>query len=290
MTDAELFEQFSIYQQGMAFSVHTIRRRRLALGRFARHMAPASVLTAKAADLDQWLSKLRSVRTKHAYQSDVKNFFRWAHSRGVIDVDPLAHTRNVRVPKAVPSPAPAEIIAAAFAIAQPDVQLALMLGALAGLRVSEIVGLDAADVHLDADPPILIVRGGKGGESRVIPLHPTLQTMLEGRTGWLFPHRNAGYSGPLRAQTLAVRIADTLTTAAGGRRITTHKLRHYFGTETARWAKGNMVLVASLMGHSSMDTTLGYVGWTPTEGAEVVAKMTLAVDDELARRRQQRAG
>ena len=68
-------------------------------------------------------------------------------------------------------------------------------------------------------------------------MHPTLKTMLRGRTRWIFGKHNAGWgTGPITAGNLADEVAATLTKAAGGRRYTTHQLRHTFGTETARWS------------------------------------------------------
>ena len=44
----------------------------------------------------------------------------------------------------------------------------------AGLRVSEALALEVADLSLDAELPTLRVRQGKGRKSRIVPLHPEL--------------------------------------------------------------------------------------------------------------------
>jgi len=107
--------------------------------------------------------------------------------------------------------------------------------------------------------------------------------MLRGQSGWFFPN---GHGGHLRPQSLAMRIRKVLE-RAGIPRFTPHQLRHYFGSEAARWSGGNIILVSQLMGHENTNTTMGYIGWTPTEGAEVVAKITgSSVEDELAARRR----
>ena len=53
---------------------------------------------------------------------------------------------------------------------------------------------------------------------------------------------------------------------------TPHQLRHTFGTEFARVSNGNLVQLAALMGHDSIDTTMGYVGWAG-DGADAVGRM-----------------
>ena len=189
----------------------------------------------------------------------------------------------IKVPRSMPKPASAEAITAAYTTADGDVQTMILLGALAGLRRAEIAGLDQADLYLDTEPPVIHVRQGKGGRDRVVPIHPTLLANLGERTCWLYRPRSRRYSpdrvGKLLAQALSV----------GDRRITGHQLRHHFGTEAARWSKGNVILVGQLMGHASPNTTMGYIGWNPVEGAEVIAQMlaplpTASVDDLSARR------
>lgn len=283
MTDGELFEAFAEYQRGRAFSVHTVIRRRRSLASFARHMAPASVTTATAVDVEEWLRRLRAPRTRHAYRSDLASFFRWAQRRELVTSNPMPLVDPVKVPKALPKPAPVEAIAAALATASGDVQLAILLGALAGLRRSEIAALERQDFHLEAVPPVLVVRNGKGGKDRVVPVHPLIAERVQGVTGWLFP--SPVRSGPVGSDHLGARIAVALS--ASGQHVTAHQLRHYFGTEVARATAGNLVLVGQLMGHESPTTTAGYVAWTGAEGAAAVAG--LAGFDEVSERRRRRS-
>jgi len=284
VADRQLVEAFTTYQTSRAFSPNTLNRRRLSLTRFAAHMAPASITTATAADIDDWTAKLRSARTRHAYRSDLSVFFRWALRRGLVEHNPMLDTDGVRVPKSLPKPAKAEAITAAFTVASAELQLALLLGALAGLRISEVVALDANNVHLDADPPVLIVRDGKWGKDRIVPLHPRLIPMLRGQPGWFFPN---GRGGHVSTATISYMLKRTLERNGITPRFTMHSLRHYFGSEAAKWSGGNLILVASLMGHENTNTTMGYIGWSPNDGAEVVAKITGgAAADELAARRR----
>ncbi len=48
----------------------------------------------------------------------------------------------------------------------------------AGLRVSEVLALEVADLQLEGERSTLRVRCGKGGRSRLVPVHPELRAGL----------------------------------------------------------------------------------------------------------------
>ena len=49
---------------------------------------------------------------------------------------------------------------------------------MAGLRIAEALALEVGDLSLDAEPPTLRVRAGKGNMSRIVPMHRELQAAL----------------------------------------------------------------------------------------------------------------
>ncbi|MTA13924.1 MAG: tyrosine-type recombinase/integrase [Actinobacteria bacterium] len=284
MTDAELLQAFEAYQLSRAFSPHTVKRRRASLGKFARYLAPTSLTAATWQDAEEYLGMFQASRTRHAYKCDLSAFYRWAERRKLVDGNPIALVDPVRVPRSMPRPAPVEAVAAAFATSDGDTQVMVLLGALAGLRRAEIANLQPGDIYLDADPQVIHVRHGKGDKDRVVPIHPTLAEHLARRSCWLFQARARRYS----PDAVGRRLRQALS--IDGQRITGHQLRHYFGTEAARWSAGNVVLVGQLMGHADPNTTIGYIRWSPAQGAEVVGKIvTAGVDDELSARRRRSA-
>ena len=50
----------------------------------------------------------------------------------------------------------------------------------AGLRVLEALDLEVRDLSLDTPNPTIRVRSGKGGKSRLVPVHPELHWGLSG--------------------------------------------------------------------------------------------------------------
>jgi integrase len=260
-------EAFVEYQRGRAFSGKTIRRRATAINSFLDFMEPAGLAEATPNDVEEWLRGFPGAQTRYSYRSDIKMLYRWAVRRSLAGANPVDDTDPPRLPKRLPRPLQPADLAAALAVADGDVQLMLLLGAFAGLRVSEIAGLSVAAVHLDRDPPVLFVEQGKGRKDRVVPLHPTLCTRLRGLSpGWVFPGRD----GHLTANTVSKRIASVFELVS--LEAVPHQLRHTFGTEFARVAKGNLVAVAEVMGHESISTTKLYVGWSP-ETAKLIGEM-----------------
>lgn len=153
----------------------------------------------------------------------------------------------------------------------------VLLGLLAGLRVSEISALNATDVALSAKLGAVKIWHGKGDKFREVPLHPALRKAL---SVWLKTRESAsdalflGRDGErLGARSIGVMIAK-LGRRAGIEGLTAHVLRHTFATQLIR-AGTDTVLVAELMGHSSLDTTRRYSLPSAEDRAKAVEALSL---------------
>lgn len=105
----------------------------------------------------------------------------------------------------------------------------------AGLRISEITALGLGNVRLSARKGRLIVRSGKGGRYREVPIHPVL---LENLALWINEERPP-WPGAANNPNID---------------FTTQILRHTVGTNPVRQGH-DIVLVAELMGHARLETT-----------------------------------
>jgi site-specific recombinase XerD len=140
-----------------------------------------------------------------------------------------------------------------------------LLPLYAGTRIAEIGALDVTDVRLSARKGELYLIG-KGEKSRAVPVHPKLREAL---AAWLAerPSKTGADSdalfisarGGTRMTTDALAdVIDGATSAAGLEdHVTSHTLRHTFGTELVR-SGVDLVTVAELMGHASLETTRLY--------------------------------
>jgi site-specific recombinase XerD len=251
-----LAEQFANYQRMRGYSEHTLKRRATTLRSLARSIYPTGLADATPQQVERLLSIHAKPRTRHAYLSDLRAFYRWAYRRSLVDNDPTALIDGVRVPRTLPRPVehPERITDAT----NPDTALMVALALYAGLRRADIARLAAEDCHGGH----IVVRGGKGGKDRVVPMHAKIASLLAGRTGPLFA---------CNADTVGRRIKQHL--ASCGITATAHQLRHTFGTELARVSGGDLVLIGGMMGHTTTTTTLGYTQLGGDKGAAAVAAM-----------------
>lgn len=155
----------------------------------------------------------------------------------------------------------------------------------AGTRISETTGLDADDIRMSARKGHLIVRYGKNGRYREVPLHPKLRAVLREwlreRSSWkgadtspaLFLNRRGGRLSARSAYTALRAIADAAGLPLGRDGIfTPHVLRHTAGTTMTRQGT-DIVIVAELLGHT-LETARRYSLPTHHDRQKAIERLT----------------
>ena len=128
-----------------------------------------------------------------------------------------------------------------------------------GLRVSEITHLKVSDI--DSARMLIRVEQGKGRKDRYVMLSPDLLALLREwwlsarPKGWLFPGRDPGQ--PVTARQLDRACKAAAATAALGKRVSMHTLRHSFATHLLE-RKTDVRVIQALLGHKKLDTTARY--------------------------------
>jgi integrase/recombinase XerC len=145
-----------------------------------------------------------------------------------------------------------------------------------GLRISECAALDLDDVYAQGRKNRVIVRDGKGGRYRQIPLR------VEGCDAvlaWL-QERARKFAGKETDPALFVnQVGGRMSTSAldlivrkvgedAGLQISAHILRHSLLTNLVR-SNADLVLVAEIGGHKSLETTRRYS--QPTKADKLMA-------------------
>jgi site-specific recombinase XerD len=159
-------------------------------------------------------------------------------------------------------------------------RLLLALLAYAGLRRSELLGLDWDDVELERR--LIRVRKAKGGRQRVVPIHPALEPLfldyLRFRTRDPEPALFTGVQGKRLSVTILTQTFLRYARAAGvteRKRVTPHTLRHVFASELLR-AGANLRQIQELLGHKHLDSTQRYTHVTAHELRGAVKRLHFA--------------
>ena len=232
--------------------------------RFFGHFSDRSPETLGEADVRVYLHHLIDVRRVSAYTHKMALAgIRFLFERTLGRPEEVARIPWPKVVDGLPVVlAHAELVALfRAAAATPLVRVALLCAYGSGLRVSEAMRLQVADV--DSARGVLLVREGKGSKSRITVLPPRLLLALrrywrEARPPgpWLFP-------GGTRTGHVGVHVLEDgfarARRAAGIKRpgVRFHSLRHSFATHMLEAGVDVRVLQA-LLGHQRVDTTTRY--------------------------------
>jgi site-specific recombinase XerD len=164
-------------------------------------------------------------------------------------------------PKTLPSVLSPEEVLRLVEAAPPGRDRTLLRTAYAcGLRINELLHLRINDI--DSARMVVVVRQGKGGKDRLVPLSSRLLDELRAywrqyrpRT-WLFP--GARPQQPMHASNVQ-RMCQRLVARAGlSKRTTPHTLRHSFATHMLE-AGVDLLTLQAILGHGNLDTTAHYL-------------------------------
>ena len=142
----------------------------------------------------------------------------------------------------------------------------------AGLRASEVVGLELDDVTVAPRSGQVVCRHGKGNKQRTVPLsieaRRVVQTYLETRPPIDCQAVFIGERGALTYSGL--RAICSKYAAITGVAFTAHKLRHSFAHRFLNQTNNDLVGLAQILGHESLNTTSIY---TRRDDAELQASI-----------------
>ena len=256
-----------------------------------------SLAEVRPADLRRFLADEATRRPAPSSQARtvaaLKCFFRFLLENEQIERDPAQVLRTPRKHEALPDVLDRRELARILeTVERDDVwdrkhdgkrerdRLLLALLAYAGLRRSELLGLDWTDVDLERR--LLRVRKAKGGPQRILPIHPALEPLfldyLQMRAHDPEPALFVGVQGRRLSQTIMTQTFLRYARAADvseRKRVTPHTLRHVFASELLR-AGANLRQIQVLLGHKHLDSTQRYTRVTAHELRGAVKRLQFA--------------
>jgi len=210
-----------------------------------------------------------SGRTLAYMLSGWRGFFNWLVKHRGFPHNPCAGLRAPKSPKALPKALSPDLMArllesAAEGPAQSRDKAMFELFYSSGLRLAELVGLDAADGEGVLRQGEVTVTG-KGAKTRTVPVGgkacTAIAAWLAERPGLARPEERALFVGARgrRIAPSSVRYALSQWARRIGlpQHVHPHMLRHSFATHVLQ-SSGDLRAVQEMLGHSSISTTQVY--------------------------------
>jgi integrase/recombinase XerC len=269
----DLVERWRRLMEARGLSPHTIRNYALDVGALARHLTArgGGLLEATPVACAEYFSQLEMAPVSRARRlSGVKAFYRWLVRERLVASSPVKLVPRPRVPRREGRALAVHQVAAALSAPSTETVLGLRDRALlellygAGLRISELAGLDVDEV--DFKGRILRVMG-KGMKQRLCPVNAGALRALAAYLARRGPGRelhaafldNRGKR--MTEQAIRLRVRKHAA-AAGLGRVTPHQLRHAFATHLMENG-ARTEDIRDLLGHSDLSTTQLYLHVTP---------------------------
>ena len=256
------------------YSRHTDRAIRSDLAKFARWFVtannerfdPARITVRDVADFRDHLLRVRrqAAATVNRALVSVRRFLAYLVRSGALPANPGESVKELRrmptVPKGLTTSEVRKIMREVEL--RQDRRAAAVLGLMlyGGLRVGDVVGLETGDLVLGPRSGQVVCRFGKGNKQRTVPLsleaRRTLAAYLETRPPIDGQAVFIGERGPL--STDGVRAICSKYSAITGVRFTPHTLRHTFAHRFLATTSNDIVALAQILGHESLNTTSIY--------------------------------
>ena len=270
----ESFLDHLLLERGLA--VQTIAAYRVDLEHFGLFLEalgnpePESLSQAQVSDYILLLKQAYARRTIRRRFSALNSFFRYLLVKGEIRRQPLAGFDLPQLDKNLPEVLSVAEIKSLLAAPDPETTLGerdkVMFEVLygAGLRVSELVGLELQQINFNLGVVTVI---GKGNKERIVPLPLPIisnlrnyiakgrRQLLKGKTStYLFLNRSGkalsreGFWKTIRRHALKAGIKQE---------VYPHLLRHSFATHLLSGG-ADLRIVQTLLGHADLATTQIY--------------------------------
>jgi len=216
----------------------------------------------------QQTARRAAPRTVNHRLAALSQFFKWAAGQGLVQRDPTAGVRALRLPSRRPKAlTPQEERRLRREVYRAgdlrDVAIVeVLLGT--GIRVGELLDLKRGDIVLNDRSGALIVRRGKGGQPRRVPLRAGVRKALDDYLGSLGKKLDDdtplwhGIRGPLTDPSGINKLLEKHATAAKIDGATPHSLRHTFATRYLESNPHDLRGLAALLGHASLNTVMIY--------------------------------
>tara|TARA_R110000744_G_scaffold380561_1_gene502587 strand:- start:18449 stop:19324 length:876 start_codon:yes stop_codon:yes gene_type:complete len=209
--------------------------------------------------------RCQAVATVNRCLVTLRRYFQFLAEKEVIETNPAKGVKELRrtptAPKAISRAAVRRLLREATVREDHRASAILGLFVFCGLRISEVSALKLGDIDLTERRGSLLVRHGKHNKERLVPVPIEARRMLESylvsrppaETDYIFVGRGLK---PLGID--GVRYTIQKYGVAIGLDLHPHALRHTFATQYLEANNNDLVGLAQILGHESIQTTSRY--------------------------------
>jgi len=150
--------------------------------------------------------------------------------------------------------------------------LLIRFATMTGLRRSELAHLIVRDIHIKQK--MVIVRKGKGGKDRTVPL---VRALVNDLSEYIRDMNLTASVFGLTERSITDKVSTWSKKA--GLKLHPHSFRHYFAEQLLERGVP-LTVVSALLGHENLQTTAVYLGLRPESLREAVDKLGESRDEE----------
>ncbi len=256
------------------FSHHTVKAIKADLRKFVHWFSiangerfdPTRVTVRDVADFREHLARVRrqSVATVNRALVSIRRVLGHLVRSGALSGNPAESVKELRrmpiLPKGLTT-GEVRKISREIELRQ-DYKAGACIGLMlyAGLRASEVVGLELDDVTVAPRSGQIVCRHGKGNKQRIVPLSVEARRVVQAYLETRPPvDCHAVFIGERGALTYSgLRAICSKYAAITGVAFTAHKLRHTFAHRYLEQTNNDLVGLAQILGHESLNTTSIY--------------------------------
>ena len=289
-------KMFSEFLSELDVSTHTVEALILDIRKFAKWFTTVNceawdVERVTARDIIDFREhhkqdKKQEVSTINRNLASIRKYFKWLAQKDYIHINPTAVVKELKrlplSPQGLTRPEVRKLLREIELRNDIRAKALFSLILYSGARLSDIALLELSDISLMERSGTAIYRHGKGSKQRVVPLplqaRKALSDYLQSRPPVTITQRVfIGERGELNKRGIQA-IFEQYRALTGIENLHCHVLRHTFAhnflaTKEDGGAGGNMIQLASILGHESLNTVRIYTTNTVQQLADAVDRL-----------------
>ena len=280
---------FTEFLRDQDISRHTVSATIFDIRKFAKWFSNANheawdvgrVTSRDISDFREYLRKEKgqAVSTVNRNLASIKKYFKWLVGKGHIQSNPTVGIKEIRrqqlAPQGLSRPEVRKLLREIELRNDIRAKSIFSLMLYTGSRLSDVVNLELSDLMISERSGTVHFRFGKGSKQRTVPLpleaRRAISAYLEVRPSVETQRVFIGERGALNSRGIQA-LFEKYKALTGIENLHSHILRHVFSHNFLSQG-GNLVQLASILGHESLNTTAIYTKNSVEQLSEAVERI-----------------